>query len=144
MALTKIHLVNPRTGQRKWYLLASPMVFFFAGFFFSLITRKLWGWVAVYVGLWILSLTVVLLTDGTPDAAAASRVLNLFGLGMATWAALVANKQATRFLLDQGWIVSPETTPAAWAAFQKKWKLPDSAQPHWPAATATRGELAKA
>lgn len=133
MALTKIHLINPRTRQRKWYLLASPMVFFFAPLFFPFVTRRLWVWVAIYIGLWMLSLTVVVLTDGTSDSAAASRIMNLIGLGVATWATLVANKQATRLLLDEGWVVSPETTPAAWTVFQKKWKLPDSAQPQWPA-----------
>lgn len=63
MALLKIHLANPRTGQRKWYLLSSPMVFFFAGLFFLVITRKLCAGV-----------TVCLLLTATYQAQASARL----------------------------------------------------------------------
>lgn len=133
MKLTWLHLSNPRTGERKKYLLRSPMVFFFGGLFFPFITRRLWGWLAVYV-LWLLvNLFVLVLTVDAPGRSG-DRLFTFVGLALAISAALVSNKQATRKLLDSGWVVSPDTTPEAWALFQSKWKLPESAKPTWPSA----------
>lgn len=136
MQMTWIHLSNPRTGEKKKYLPASPMVLFFGGLFFPFITRQLWGWVVVFVVWWMIVLAATVASDG----ASRSHSGPLPGLVLGLWAALVANKQATRKLLAAGWIVSPETTPEAWAFFQKKWKLPDGAKPAWPAAPAPQAK----
>jgi D-alanyl-lipoteichoic acid acyltransferase DltB (MBOAT superfamily) len=139
MQMTWIHLSNPRTGEKKKYLPTSPMVFFFGGLFFPFITRGLWGWVVVYVLWWMVNLAVIVLTVDAPGYRG-DRAFWIAGLALAAWAAFASNKQATRKLLNGGWIVSPETTPEAWAMFQKKWKLPDSARPTWPS---TPGPQAK-
>jgi hypothetical protein len=126
----KLHLINPATGERKWYLPTSPMVLFFAAFLFPFVTRKLWGWLTVWIIYDLIAIIVAVSEDqmSPHDALATDRVFQFIVLGLSFWACLVANKQATRKLLAQGWLVSTDTLDEAWKHFQMKWKLPESAK----------------
>lgn len=124
----KLRLVDPATGEKKWYLPSSPEIFVFAFLLFPFITRKLWVWLGVWIAY---DLIILLVTIGTWNAApneGIDKVFQLASLALVMWPTLMGNKVATRRLLAEGWKVSPETTEKAWQLFKKAWDLPDSAR----------------
>lgn len=123
----KLRLVNPATGEKKWYLQTSPEIFVFAFLLFPFITRKLWVWLGVWIAYDLIVLLVTVGTWNTPTAGL-DRVFQIASLALVMWPMLKGNKVTTFRLLDEGWKVSPETTEKAWQLFKKAWDLPDSAR----------------
>lgn len=139
MAL-KLHLIQPRTGKKRWFLSFSWMTFLLGGLLFPFVTRRLWTWLVIFLVYYLVLLVAVVHTS--PDKGPAN-VIRLLGVGMALWAGFVANGQATRKMLAHGWVVSPDTTDEAWSYFQKRWKLPFEARSPKQATVTRQVEMAR-
>jgi hypothetical protein len=115
---------NPRTGEVRTLKVGwSWVLFFWSGFLgLPLFLRRLYGWGALFLVIFVLTIILDAAGESDDGAAALAGIVGLVSLGLSIYLGIKGNEITGKNFLDHGWLFDePMSTSANFA--RKAWRI---------------------